>query len=421
MPQRLYFFLSFVLSAWICTSALNAADANSTNSHALVLQRQTDIKGADSPISDTTATRSTPISTTTKIGKGKRDPNKPWLSGTGFPFYKPTTSVGLGVAGILSFRSNKRDTTSFRSFFPLALLVSIRGQVSLMTGVNIFLNDNRTKLLIDLDADYGIANFFGHYSQLKDPEISDKTTHYTQFSIEPEVRLLYQTIPNLYVGPYIDATYKRLTNIYPDVYEHLGDLKSEIPSMLNIGVGGLVEYSSVDNPTFPHRGFEANIRVGYYHEAITTHANTYSVGFDYRQFLSVFNRRSVLAWRVTSSNTLNNHTGAFLFNPSIKMRGMLDEYIYAPSIGMLSLEYRHMFGTEEQYDRRTFWSRVGATAWGNIGCYGDHPLQYAEAIYSLGLGLRFMIQPNNNIRFDIGKQIKGRGGINFYIGFQEEF
>ncbi len=349
------------------------------------------------------------------------DKSKIWVSGAGFPYYKPTTSAGLGGSAIISFRPNKSDSLSFRSYVPLNLLVSIRGQVEFSSGLNLFYNKNKCKLRLDFDVDWGIANYFGHFSNIKEPDIADPSTHYTQLSIDIKALALYSVAENLHLGPYMSIDYKQLSNIHYDVFQDLKELRYTTPNIINLGVGALIEYSSIDNPTFPYKGIAANMRLNYNYEFLSTKANTFGIWLDYRQYLKLFNRRSVLAWRAYTDNVINNQSELFLLNPSLKVRSILDKYYYAPSLGALTLEYRHMIGSDKNYETGAFWTRLGFTAWGNIGAFGDELFKWTEVVYSVGLGLRFEVQPHKNVRFDIGQQIGGSNAISFYIGFIEEF
>lgn len=359
------------------------------------------------------------------FAQSKRDSlklqKKMWVSGAGFPFYKPTTSAGVGGAVLISFQADQNDSVSFRSYIPLSLLVSIRGQLALTSGLNLFLNENKMKLIVDMDVDYGIANYFGTTDNLKAPEIGDTTTHYTQVSFDPEFHLNFRIAENLYVGPYLDVTYKYLYDIAPDVYQQMKPLHDKKHQIFNLGIGAGLEYSSIDNPTFPYRGIQANMRMVYNNELLSSNIGSFGLWFDYRQYVRLFKRRTVLAWRLNSNNVIGSKENLFLLLPSIEARGLMDGYYYAPSTGVASIELRHMFASNEYYQKGKFWSRFGGTLWANAGAYGNNLFAWDDFVYSAGLGLRCEVQPYKNVRFDIGQQIGGYNKIVFYFGFTEYF
>lgn len=350
-----------------------------------------------------------------------RSTRKVWVSGMGFPFYKPTTSAGIGGAAILTFKANKNDDVSFRSYIPISFLASIRGQFALTFGANIFMNENKLKFRSYLTGSYGVANYFGQGGAIKAPNIKDKTTHYDQLMFKPELELLWRVGRDFYIGPAVNIHYEKLSNIADDVYEYLPNGVQRKKEILNMGIGGLLEYSTIDNPTCPYGGVVLNGRAMYFREHISTKNQYIYLSLDYKQYVQLFNRRSILAWKVSTANLVNNRTDFFLFNPSLDIRGVLEGYYFAPSIGSLSIEYRHFFASNRSYERGTLWSKVGMTVWANMGAFGRDIPSWNNFVYTVGAGLRFEVQPFKNVRFDVGRQIGGKGKMMFYFGFNEYF
>ena len=84
------------------------------------------------------------------------------------------------------------------------------------------------------------------------------------------------------------------------------------------------------------------------------------------------------------------------------------------------VEYRHMFGTQQQYISGNFWSKLGFVAWFGTGTIGNTPLDWSKWKLNYGVGLRFQIQPGKNFRLDFGKDPSAKG-IAFYMNMTEAF
>lgn len=85
------------------------------------------------------------------------------------------------------------------------------------------------------------------------------------------------------------------------------------------------------------------------------------------------------------------------------------------------MEYRHMFGNQQQYVSGSFWSKCGFVAWVGTGTIGNTPVvDWSKWKLNYGVGLRFQIQPGKNFRLDFGKDPANKG-ISFYMNMTEAF
>ena len=64
-----------------------------------------------------------------------------WWSVLGGPSYTPEASFGVGGAVLASFRMNKQDTISQRSFLPAGLNLSINGTIVVAGAGTFFFNE----------------------------------------------------------------------------------------------------------------------------------------------------------------------------------------------------------------------------------------------------------------------------------------
>lgn len=113
---------------------------------------------------------------------------------------------------------------------------------------------------------------------------------------------------------------------------------------------------------------------------------------EYRHFVPLFHRRSVLGWTARTQIGFND----------------------------IPFTELPMFGSQEAYERGTFWSKLGFVVWGGIGTIGDTPLQWKKWKLNYGIGLRIQMQKNKNFRIDIGRE-PGVKGILFYMNMTEAF
>ena len=84
---------------------------------------------------------------------------KIWWSVLGGPSYTPEASLGVGGAVLASFRMNKNDTISQRSFLPAGINLSINGTIVVAGAGTFFFNQNKFRIY----ASYGYRNEPAHY------------------------------------------------------------------------------------------------------------------------------------------------------------------------------------------------------------------------------------------------------------------
>ena len=82
-----------------------------------------------------------------------------WWSILGGPSYTPEASFGVGGAVLASFRLNKNDTISQRSFIPAGFNITLNGTFVFAGAGTLFFNENRFRIYIS----YGYRNEPSHY------------------------------------------------------------------------------------------------------------------------------------------------------------------------------------------------------------------------------------------------------------------
>lgn len=84
-----------------------------------------------------------------------------WASILGGPSYTPEASLGIGGALLASFRMNKHDSISQRSFLPVGFNISINGTFVLAGAGTLFLKENKFRIYLKYGFRNEPTNFFG--------------------------------------------------------------------------------------------------------------------------------------------------------------------------------------------------------------------------------------------------------------------
>ncbi len=347
---------------------------------------------------------------------------KVWTSILGGPSYTPEASFGVGGAALLSFRINGDDTVSQRSFLPLGFNISLNGTFVLAGGGTLFFNENQFRIY----ANYGYrnepTNFFGiGYDEIETNHQSDSTTIFKRSSFEFNPRFVWDVKPNLYLGALLDANYSSNREINPVMaknssYLEFGD------EYYDIGVGALIQYDTRDDIATPYSGLLLSATTTLYSKLIGSSNNYGILELEYRHFHRMFNRRSTLGWTARSSIGFGDvpYTSMPMFGSPFDLRGYLWGKYRDKSMGYGIVEYRHMFGSQESYDRGSLISKLGVVGWVGTGTIGKRAVvDWTKFKVNYGVGLRIQIQPGKNFRLDVGQEPGQKWG--FYMNMTEAF
>ena len=104
---------------------------------------------------------------------------KVWVSVLGGPSYTPEASLGLGGAVLTSFRVNRRDSVSYRSFIPAGINVSINGTIVVAGTGTLFFNENRLRVYLKYEFRNEPAHYYGKgFDAIESVVRSDTTTRF---------------------------------------------------------------------------------------------------------------------------------------------------------------------------------------------------------------------------------------------------
>ena len=133
---------------------------------------------------------------------------KIWWSVLGGPSYTPEASLGVGGAVLASFRMNKNDTISQRSFLPAGINLSINGTIVVAGAGTFFFNQNKFRIY----ASYGYRNEPAHYygkgyETIEHVDRSDSTTRYHRSYFQIYPRFVWEIRPHFYLGGLFDINF----------------------------------------------------------------------------------------------------------------------------------------------------------------------------------------------------------------------
>lgn len=350
---------------------------------------------------------------------------KVWMSILGGPSYNPEASLGLGGAMLMTFRMNKYDTVSQRSFIPVGFNISINGTFIAAGAGTLFFNENRFRIYIQYGYRSEPSNFYGiGFRQIEMAEelrkLSKDSITFHKASIQFYPRFVWEVRPHLFTGPLLDINYSYSKDM-PYWMAHTPGVAKYGNRYHNIGVGGLLQYDTRDDVATPFHGVFLSAMGTVYGKYLGGDFNYEMIELEYRQFKQVFNRRSTLAWTAKSQIGVDNvpYTELPNFGGSSDLRGYIWGKYRDKSMAYGIVEYRHMFMSQAAYARGAFWSKWGAVAWVGTGTLGQTPADWNKWKLNYGVGLRIQLQPRKNFRLDIGKEPGQKWGV--YMNMTEAF
>ena len=346
---------------------------------------------------------------------------KIWWSVLGGPSYTPEASLGVGGAVLASFRMNKNDTISQRSFLPAGINLSINGTIVVAGAGTFFFNQNKFRIY----ASYGYRNEPAHYygkgyETIEHVDRSDSTTRYHRSYFQIYPRFVWEIRPHFYLGGLFDINFTNASDINPVMEQdyYFNQFKRKY---LNVGIGGLIQYDTRNDVATPTKGVLLSGNMKAFGKYLGGAYNYEILELEYRHFVNVFRPRSTLAWIAKSQIGMGDVPYSELpsFGSPFDLRGYYWGKYRDKSMAYGIIEYRHMFMSQEAYARGAFWSKFGGVAWIGTGTIGKTPADWDKWKLNYGIGLRIQLQPRKNFRLDIGKEPGQKWGI--YMNMTEAF
>lgn len=346
---------------------------------------------------------------------------KVWFSVVGGPSYTPEASLGVAAALLASFRIDRSDTISQRSYIPMGVNVSFNGTIVAAGAGNLFFKENRFRLYLKYGYRDEPSHYFGKdYDAIARVEKGD-CTEFHKMNLQLNPHLYWQMIPNLYLGVLLDVNYTKSSRINDYMAQDPYFLKYS-PEYLNIGLGLTLQYDTRDDIATPSQGVLVAGTGKFYSPWFGSKYDYQLLEVEYRHFLTLFRRRSVLGWTVKSQIGFNDipFTELPMYGSPFDLRGYYWGKYRDKSMLYGLVEYRHMFGSNEAYSKGRFFSKFGFAVWCGTGTLGETPAEWSRWKLNYGAGLRIQLQPGKNIRLDVGKE-PGTKGVLFYMNMTEAF
>jgi outer membrane protein assembly factor BamA len=349
------------------------------------------------------------------IKNERYDAGAPFFSGALIPGYSPEMEFNFTGSLLLSFKTRRNNPYLSYSNFPAVISVTTRGDIFCTGLLTSFWFDDRFRFslltnYINRDDNYWGVGMDNAGSVSK----GESTTAYHQehFAVKPAFVL--KIVNKLYAGILLNYVKTEATEINGLMLEDPA-VNAYGTSISGTGLGVLVNYDTRDSKTLPVRGIMAGAEGLFYTDALSDYEYTV-IELDYRQYTPAIREGSVLAWQVNARFGTSRIPWTDM--PQLGSMNDLRGYYYGQyrdrSAGYLLVEYRHTFLRKSDLQL----SRHGFVFWLGGGSAFDKISSIHSGIFSTGLGYRFQIQPQSNIRLDVGF---GTEYVGIYLGFFEAF
>jgi len=325
-------------------------------------------------------------------------------------YYTPDTRWAAGGAGVYYFKLKPRTTSDINtrmSYVQFLADYTQNKQLDIWSTWNIFARNERFLFKGDIrfrdfpDRFYGLGNL----SQKGDEE----KYNYNLFQLKS--LQLKRIKPGLFVGFDYELEYE-----YGFGYQAGGQLESGTVTGYAGAVGsalGLVAtLDTRDNIINPFKGKLAEVSSYFFLRPLGSTFGFININGTYQQYWQV-KPKHILAWQTKARFTFGDV-------PFLDMSTLGNDDLLR---GYPKNRFRdnHFVGSQLEYRFPLFW-RFGGVTFASIGdVFGQHSkLNIGQLKYSIGAGLRFVVNPAErlNVRLDYGY---GKEGGYFYFMVAESF
>jgi hypothetical protein len=340
----------------------------------------------------------------------------PIFSPVVLPSYIPEMGFFVTGGGLLSFKTKRNNDYLSHSLLPIMAGINVNSDFYITSNFYSYWFDDRLQFFVNGYYQKRTDHYWGvGISNGKTINKSDSTTRYDNEYFKFNPSLSVKLIQHFYVG--LEADYNKTTA------SNLSDLMLEDQSILkygrivkSAGLGILLCYDSRDVPSNPNKGIYINIDELIYSKSLSGDYNYKILGVDYRQYLPVIRKGSLLALQLKSKLGFGDipWTDLQKLGTPNDLRGYFWGQYRDKSSLIFQLEYRHTFNINESENL----SRHGFVFWIGGGTVFPDINHINDLLFTTGAGYRYEIQPQKNIRIDIGF---GTENVGIYVGYNESF
>ncbi len=325
-------------------------------------------------------------------------------------YFTPDTRWAFGAAGVHYFKLSPKDDTGNEtrmSYIQFLADYTQNRQLDLWSVWNVFTNNEDYLLKGELR----FRNFPDRFYEIGNRSRAETEEFYSYDLISLKALFLKKVHPGLFVG--LDYHYEYEFGFR---YTEGGLLASgQIPGSAGgtgSALGGVAVLDTRDNIINAYKGRLAEFSTYFYRPAIGSTFNFTVVNGLYQQYWQL-RPRHVLA--LQSRVRLAYGNIPFLDMSTLGNDDLLRGY------PKNRFRDRHFAGTQLEYRFPLFW-RIGWVAFAGVGDVFEQTTDFSwnSAKYSIGTGLRFLVNPAErlNVRLDYGR---GREGGYFYFIVSEAF
>jgi hypothetical protein len=324
----------------------------------------------------------------------------------------PETSWVFGVATVTVFKTKKSDSLLRTSTIPLAILYSLKQQITITSGVNIYFPGERYIFRLENTYTKFPDKFWG--LGYNTPSSNLENYDFNQLFINPQ--FLKKVYKDYFVG--ISVEYQQAFYIH---YNQKADGTESNFTEQNVtgrdgshtlGIGIELSRDSRNNTFSPSKGYLIKFANVVYNNAFTSQYNFNSTEIDIRRYIPMF-KNQVFGFQLASTLSVGD----------VPFRSM--GQLGSPNImrGYYGGRYRDKDVVAMQVEQRIpIWWRFGVVAFAALGQVSNDMIHWhlQDVRYSLGGGIRVAILPKErlNLRIDYGF---GHLTHNFYLTVAESF
>ena len=351
------------------------------------------------------------------VNKAKEARGAPILTPIIFPGYTPEAGFLLGAGGLLTFSTDKQDTSLKRSSLPFIITYSTNKFFFISLPMQTYWMRDRIRVSQDLWYKNQPDHYWGvGYENGSTVPQSDSTTRYMADMWQFAPYIGFEFIENMYVGIPFNLYSVNATDLNP-LMEKDEYVIQNGTDILHVGIGLGFKYDTRDIPENAQKGFLIAMLGSTYGSFFGGDVSYQTITVDYRQYLTLGREGSTLAWRVNGrySSHETPWTDMSKIGGTSRLRGYFESR-YRDFGALYSIvEYRRMF-MKKNGDP----SKHGAVVWigGGYVKSNNLTLEGVHILPNYGIGYRLEMQTRMNMRFDVGF---GEDTWGIYFGFQEAF
>ena len=324
----------------------------------------------------------------------------------GFPviLYQPETSLMFGGGSAVTIRKKNERANARPDNINVFAIYTLKNQIALNINPDFYLNEENWELRVLMSYQKYPDTFFGIGNSNSEDDAEDFTTE--DIMIQPW--LIHRVYKNLRIGMLYDFKKTNVLEIEENGLLSEQKLRGINGSLLS-GFGPVLDWDTRNNIFYPSKGSWFQFYCAFYRNWLGSDFEYESYTLDFRHYFCLPNSH-ILAVQLFGAS-LNGEITFNEFARLANLRGINGSRFRDRKMVFAQIEYRY-----------PIYKRFSGVVFSAIGDVMNNVKDYdiRDLKYSVGLGLRFALNPDEriNLRFDVGIS---RYGINPYFQLSEAF